>query len=67
MRNRMEITAPRARRIKIHIIKEGAGKPYCGSSMTANTKVISYDELMKMDKDGRVCGICLRKELGGGF
>ena len=46
MRNRVEVTAPRARGIKVHIIREGAQRPYCGSNMTANTKVISYNELM---------------------
>lgn len=67
MRDRMEITAPRARGIKVHIIREGTQRPYCGSNMTANTKVVSYNELMGMDKDGRVCGTCLKKEISGGF
>ncbi len=67
MRDRVEITAPRARGIKVHIIREGAQKPYCGSNMTANTKVISYNELMGMNRDGRVCAACIRREMGGGF
>lgn len=67
MRNRVEITAPRSRGVKVHIIKPGYQKPHCGQHMTANTKIISHDELMKMERDNRVCATCMNKELRGGF
>ena len=63
MRDRMEITAPRARGIMVHILKEGTGKPYCGANVTANTKIVSRDELMRMHESERVCAICMKREL----
>jgi hypothetical protein len=62
----MEVTAPRARARKVHIIKEGAQSPHCPAKMTANTKIVSYQELMTMERDGRVCQSCLKSEMVGG-
>ena len=67
MRDRLEITAPRSRSAKMHIIIPGLKKPHCGQHMTAITKIISYDELIALDKKHRVCGTCMSKELQGGF
>ncbi len=61
MRDRMEITAPRKRGIKIHIIKPGYQAPYCGAHTTANTKIVTYAELMRMED--RVCAACINAEL----
>ena len=65
MRNRLEVTAPRRRDIKVHIIRPGTGMPHCGNNMISETKIVTYEELMGMGD--RVCETCLSKELNGGF
>ena len=65
MRNRLEITAPRKRKIKVHIIRPGFQKPHCGADMTTDTKIVTYAELMRMED--RVCAACLKTELMGGW
>jgi len=65
MRERVEVTLSRSKAIKVHIIKAGTQKPYCGTGMTDDTKIITYAELMRMDMADRVCGTCIKKEFNG--